>query len=224
MRACADCGDPISRKNAYGYCSRTPRCRSLYQAAYQEARRPPTIPAGEPCLGCGLPTTSKYGFCKRPTCLEAREQVRSRLNYKPTEARRKCLSCGRWLPLNIRPYLALCRTCDGTRIAHRARMRKAETMLAYGGACACCGEDNLDFLTIDHVGGDGAADRKDRGHTGGGATFYTWLKARGYPDRDRYQVLCANCNTAKGIGAACPCRATRISIFDVDIPGQGVLF
>jgi hypothetical protein len=97
-------------------------------------------------------------------------------------------------------------------------------MLAYGGACACCGEDNIDFLTLDHVNGDGKADREARKMDGGGASFYAWLKARNFPDKDRYQVLCANCNGAKGTKTACPCRTSRVSVFSVEIPGQFPLF
>ena len=97
-------------------------------------------------------------------------------------------------------------------------------MAAYGSQCVCCGEDNLDFLTIDHVNGDGAADRRDRKHQGGGATFYAWLKARGFPDKNLYQVLCFNCNCAKGTKNACPCRKYRFSASDILVPGQLSLF
>lgn len=94
-------------------------------------------------------------------------------------------------------------------------------MEAYGGVCACCGEDNLDFLTLDHVNGDGAAERLDRGGKGG---EYARLRSQGFPGKDRYQVLCWNCNCAKGVRDACPCRTYRRNVTEILQPGQLPLF
>lgn len=79
---------------------------------------------------------------------------------------------------------------------------KRETMDAYGGKCSCCGEDNLEFLSIDHIRGDGAEHRRrnfGRNCGAGGATFYRWLKKQGYP-QDNYRCLCANCNLSARFG------------------------
>lgn len=62
----------------------------------------------------------------------------------------------------------------------------------YGWACACCGESNPGFLTIDHVNGGGNKHRKE---VGGGNAFYAWLIRQGYPDG--YQTLCYNCNCGR---------------------------
>jgi len=86
--------------------------------------------------------------------------------------------------------------------ASRARL-KAEVIAAYGGACACCGECRPQFLAIDHIYGDGKQDRRGRGI---GSQFYAWLRASGFP-RDRYQLLCHNCNFAKGHRGECPHRS-----------------
>lgn len=78
-------------------------------------------------------------------------------------------------------------------------------MEAYGGACACCGETYLLFLTLDHRKGDGATHRKQSpGHSGAG--LYHYLRKRGWPSKDRYQVLCSNCNAAKNAAESCPCQ------------------
>jgi hypothetical protein len=70
----------------------------------------------------------------------------------------------------------------------------------YGWVCACCGEDNPGFLTIDHVYGGGNQHRK---RIGGGNVFYAWLIREGYPKG--YQTLCYNCNCGKGhSGGICP--------------------
>jgi hypothetical protein len=87
--------------------------------------------------------------------------------------------------------------------AHRAcylrqykKERKLELIKAYGGKCEFCGDANSEFLTIDHIHNDGRRHRKEIGYIGG-ADFYAWLKRNNYP-RDRYQLLCFNCNCSKG--------------------------
>jgi hypothetical protein len=233
MIACACCGGSISPKNSYGYCSRTPECRSRYQAAWQDARRPPTTRPMQPCKSCGVPTTSASGYCKRTkTCDAARSRAiytpeKSFAKYKPEESRRRCFGCDGYIDLRVHESIAFCSKCQGSKETHRKRWRKAETMAAYGGACACCGENNLAFLTIDHVNGDGAAERKAIGGTNrgnGGSAFYAFLKTRGWPEKDRYQVLCFNCNAAKGTKPACPCSQQKYTAFDIIRPGQLTLF
>lgn len=81
------------------------------------------------------------------------------------------------------------------------RSRKAEVIAAYGGRCVCCGEDAFEFLSIDHIHNDGSAHVKEIG--GGGVHLYNWLKKEGFP-KDRFQLLCMNCNFAKGKYGRCP--------------------
>ena len=66
--------------------------------------------------------------------------------------------------------------------------------------CACCGEDNRAFLTIDHINNDGSSHRKLT--KGSGSKTYAWLYKNGFPEG--YQVLCFNCNHAKYINGKCP--------------------
>jgi hypothetical protein len=82
----------------------------------------------------------------------------------------------------------------------RQRIR-AEVLAAYGTVCACCGEDKQEFLTIDHVNGDGAAERRRIGKEG--SAFYKWLKQQGFPP-GRYRTLCYNCNCSIGFYGYCP--------------------
>lgn len=57
----------------------------------------------------------------------------------------------------------------------------------YGRKCECCGENHLDFLTIDHVEGNGRKHRKEiRNH------INDWLVKNNFPDG--FKVLCLNCN------------------------------
>jgi hypothetical protein len=93
-----------------------------------------------------------------------------------------------------------------------ASIRK-ETLAAYGNCCACCGEDTPEFLTLDHIKNDGADHRRllgGRSHCPS-TQMYRWLKAAGFP-RDNFQLLCYNCNCAKGKYGACPHSKTSVNL------------
>lgn len=76
---------------------------------------------------------------------------------------------------------------------------RADVIAAYGGACRCCGEDELVFLTIDHVIPIRRADR-----SGGDSSYSLYLRLRRLDYPDGYQVLCYNCNHAKATNGSCP--------------------
>jgi hypothetical protein len=67
-----------------------------------------------------------------------------------------------------------------------------------------------DFLQIDHVNNDGKQHRKVIGQ---GRTYF-WLKKNNFPSD--FQVLCANCNFAKGHYGTCP--HTRAPVAPADQP------
>lgn len=71
----------------------------------------------------------------------------------------------------------------------------------YGSICACCGEDNPKFLAIDHINGGGNKHRRELGITSG-LQFLCWLRRNDWPEG--FQVLCHNCNFAKGHYNQCP--------------------
>ena len=84
------------------------------------------------------------------------------------------------------------------RKAKAHRMMREKAFAGYGHKCACCGESRFEFLAIDHVNGNGAADRKK---------YNTWQIAKrvielGFPKE--YRVLCHNCNLAIGWYGHCP--------------------
>jgi hypothetical protein len=84
----------------------------------------------------------------------------------------------------------------------RKHSLKLEVMQHYGGPhCSCCGEDDIDMLCFDHINGGGNAHRRTEGIVPG-FSLYSWLFMNDYPPG--FQVLCFNCNQAKGTGAACP--------------------
>jgi hypothetical protein len=80
-------------------------------------------------------------------------------------------------------------------------------------ACQCCGVSGLKFLTIDHIDGSGKYWRTIIGNQVLGkdgrirpairpADFYRWIIKNNYPTN--LQILCYNCNCAKGKYGICP--------------------
>lgn len=76
----------------------------------------------------------------------------------------------------------------------RYLLKKEASVAAYGGRCSC-GESRLEFLVIDHIDDNGAADRNFWRNKV--SDIHTWLKRNGYPHG--YQVLCGSCNLKKEI-------------------------
>ncbi len=84
---------------------------------------------------------------------------------------------------------------------HRVKLRN-EVITAYGGVCVCCGEDNREFLAIDHINGGGTKSRKLGLHIAG-TSFYLWLRKLDFP-KDLFRLLCHNCNMSRGCYGYCP--------------------
>jgi len=75
----------------------------------------------------------------------------------------------------------------------------------YGGKCACCGETNHKFLTVDHINGGGHKHRKQISNK-----IYRWLVLNNFPDG--YQILCFNCNCGKNRNhGVCPHQESRLT-------------
>ena len=82
--------------------------------------------------------------------------------------------------------------------------------------CACCGEKERAFLCIDHINGGGNKHRRSIYKRNQSAvSIYPWLKKMGYPKG--FQVLCHNCNMAKGIFGKCPHSSLDIGLIQVVI-------
>lgn len=131
------------------------------------------------------------------------DHVKSQPGYSNKMRRRRvargmCANCG------VRPPREGMSQCQECKDAQRERMTKQraldkEVVLAwYGGRCACCGENNLKFLTMDHVDGGGHQHRK----TGIGY-IYSYLISQFMPSG--FQILCYNCNCGRAMnGGVCP--------------------
>ena len=78
---------------------------------------------------------------------------------------------------------------------------RSEMIAAYGSKCSCCGEKAWEFLTLDHINGDGAKHRRETNRRGN--RLYALLKKQGWPKK-AYRLLCMNCNFAIGRCGYCP--------------------
>ncbi len=86
-----------------------------------------------------------------------------------------------------------------TQRIYRERTR-LKVLKHYGGdppRCKCCGETIIEFLGIDHIDGRTTKEKDN-------SSFNTYLHAvaNGFPSN--LQVLCHNCNMAKGFYGECP--------------------
>jgi hypothetical protein len=72
-------------------------------------------------------------------------------------------------------------------------LMKTAVYEAYGNKCACCGETEMSFLTIDHMDGDGGKHRREIGSSGD--RILHWLVRNKFPRG--FQILCWNCQWGK---------------------------
>jgi hypothetical protein len=131
-----------------------------------------------------------------------RVSARDRALYEDRKRRGLCAVCGRAEPI---PAQTRCPRCADRNARTRKRFQeklKREVFAAYGGyRCACCGEAERKFLSIDHVNGGGQKHRRQIGDS----EMYSWLRKNGFPPG--FQVLCHNCNMGKALGGGvCPHR------------------
>ncbi len=72
--------------------------------------------------------------------------------------------------------------------------------------CACCGEKEIKFLSLDHINGGGTKHRQELQKSAikpaGGSSIVCWIIRNNFPSG--FQVLCHNCNQAKGFYGKCP--------------------
>jgi len=149
------------------------------------------------CFGCNL----KKGFLKRDKYID----------YTLIEVKegKICNKCGVKKPFteyyidNRRnQYYTHCRECYNDDVRQRSLELKIKIMYHYGeGKCECCGEGDIDILTIDHINGQGNSHRRSIGNNGG-QHMYRWLRQNDFPEG--FRVLCMNCNASLGMHGYCP--------------------
>lgn len=86
---------------------------------------------------------------------------------------------------------------------------RAEIFANYGFKCACCGETEPKFLTIDHIANNSAEMRRNGEHGQSGTSFYQYLRRNNFPAG--FQTLCMNCNLGKHRnGGICPHQSGKV--------------
>lgn len=104
---------------------------------------------------------------------------------------------------------------EGARKSWRDRSRQVRAVLrkefivAYGGKCTCCDETEEAFLTMEHINGGGTKHRKAVGHDS--IKIVREIKRQGWP-KDKYTLLCMNCNHARAIRGICPHQIRGVSL------------
>ena len=129
------------------------------------------------------------------------KEHRKKLNDQQKVSRKKRLA--RMTPEELADYKAKVNQGNQER---RDEVRR-KVYGHYGDACACCGETEPMFLSLDHTNNDGAEHRRELGYDGNGkgasSATLSWLKRNNYPEG--FQVLCMNCNHGKARnGGVCP--------------------
>ena len=91
-----------------------------------------------------------------------------------------------------------------TRAAETTRIQRLVLIYMLGGKCSCKGSDcwhdgeclvdDVRCLQLDHINGDGAADRREHG---GGTGIIGYYYRHPEEAKGKLQVLCANCNWVK---------------------------
>lgn len=168
-----------------------------------------------------------------PMCKTCRSEHRKAIpKFQDREGFKTCTQCKKEKPISEYyqrkdgSLIAECKVCTRLRIekrvygpmkeiirvkdnksacVRRERIKEA-VFAAYGGyKCACCGETEPLFLTIDHIDNNGAEHRRKitgKRHSAGYHT-YKWLLKNNFPDG--FQVLCMNCNYGKRMNnGVCP--------------------
>lgn len=102
-------------------------------------------------------------------------------------------NCGRARNKGVCPHISII-----SQYSPEWLVLKQKIVDHYGGACYCCHESNLRFLTIDHIDGGGKEHRRKIKGVG----QYKWIIDNKFPSDLR--VSCYNCNCGRGASGSCP--------------------
>jgi hypothetical protein len=78
----------------------------------------------KPCLGCGLPTNSTYGYCQRnPECTRKHRSLLWAATMSPSIGRAPiyCLSCGREFPNVVTKFYVCVQTPECVHMLDKIR-------------------------------------------------------------------------------------------------------
>lgn len=184
---CVDCSDQSIDDSQY--CQKHKDAQHVSQRKRDRAWRLQKTNDGL-CSDCG----KNKPLPEKKLCEQCRNAYADRLERWRTKklADGLCSRCGKD---KIIPGLKQCKNCSLERLKLDKSI-KLQILNAYGNECACCGENEIDFLALDHINNDGHKDRR-RGNSGGGISFYRKVIKNGFPSN--LQILCHNCNWSKHV-------------------------
>jgi hypothetical protein len=125
-------------------------------------------------------------------CRRVKDRTVQVLIRKKRTALGLCILCGKRPPVTEKQ----CAECN-LKIKSYRDSDRIKVLEHYGNKCACCGESNSIFLSMDHIDGGGNKHRK-----GEGRFINIFLIKNNFPAG--YQILCHNCNWAKYVQGKCP--------------------
>lgn len=161
-------------------------------------------------------TGDRNYFGKRDFCSKGHEYTDGNVYYAPrnhaenTKGTGKARNCKKCRSEYQRKYrlanLEKFSKKEVIRSRRKKEQAKAKLFAALGKECSCCGETREAFLTLDHIGGGGKKHREqvkqDR--------MYITVVREGCP-KDKYRILCMNCNWATRFNQPCPHEWERIN-------------
>lgn len=192
---CPGCGGPNEENQHYcNICKEKyiPIRIKSYKKRYKNAKE------NSICFNCGKITINNKTRCE--DCSLKHNENRKQ-EYNKSLENNLCVICRK----NQVNEGRRCKECiekrnkwfqkSDTKQKYKTRRDENKKMVIehYGSKCVCCGENNISFLSMDHINNDG---REHRKQVGEGANFYKWILDNNFP-QDILQVLCFNCNFSK---------------------------
>ena len=158
------------------------RYHKTYKQKYRENRQ---------CASCTRPLEPGEAVtCQK--CKDRRNSIR-----KAAIESGICIICKLHPSITKSGLCGNCRILETARTVGAVKTARLVAVLKYGGKCACCGEDDIKFLTIDHINNDGHLTKKKRS-----SALTALVKG---PLREDIRVLCWNCNCGRYINSnICP--------------------
>lgn len=152
-------------------------------------------------------------MCEHVICCEKCGKIINKSRWNKRFCSDKCRgseSARRWREKNPEYQKEYMITNGHKRKSYQKKYRKnkkLEFVKLYGERCVCCGDNRMEFLTLDHVNNDG---NLLRGKNVTGTSKRDNLKeyniAIAKHNPDKFQILCMNCNCGKAWYGECPCK------------------
>lgn len=115
-------------------------------------------------------------------------------NDFPKHFQTLCMNCnkGKFLNSDVCPHIQI-KTKNLNRHQRYAIRLREKIFENYGKKCFLCNEDNIIFLSVDHIDESGSKHREEIGNSS--KCLYQFLDKNNFPKG--FQILCHNCNLKK---------------------------